>query len=409
MANTEASGPAGTIRREALLLLATAGGPGIDPTIRELASGPIDWKLFLRLVATERAEAVVAARLRRLEIGLPEQIERQLRSMALRSDLRMATLSQRLDETLAALAAVDIPVLLLKGAALGRTLYGSLPRRPMLDIDLLIPAERVSEAWATAKTVGWVQGEFEGTDDYYREHFHLAPLVDGLGIGFNLELHTGLFLDGHPFTWPLEDLWARSSALAHSSGRVPSLEDLMLHALLHFSWSHMMRVGPWRTFRDVNLLASNKALDWEAFTRLATASGGAPAAYWTLRLARAFAGLEFPAKVEQALRPALAKPLSAMLERHFAGQWYLLDAPCPSVRLDRRLWRVAMGRLGRVRGRTMPWVRGAVFPDLSAPGNAETTPGKLVRHLISMGSYARYFRRVVLGAHPAPPLARGVQ
>jgi hypothetical protein len=159
----------------------------------------------------------------------------------------------------------------------------------------------------------------------------------------------------------------------------------------------MGRVGPWRTFRDVRTLAASGSVDWEAFTRLATASGGAPAAYWTLRLARAFGVTEVPADVEAVLRPGLAEPLCAMLERHFAGQWYLLEAPCPSARLERSLWQLAMGRLGRVRGRTMPWARGPVFPELWTSPVAGIVSGRLLRHLASLGSYARYLRRVVLG------------
>lgn len=392
--------------REAQLLLATAGGAEQDARIVELAGGPINWILLLQLIALERAEAIVAGRFSRLSLRLPGEVARQLKAMALRSDLRMATLSHRLDRTLEVLTAADIPVLLLKGAALGRTVYGSLPRRPMLDIDLLVPPDRAAEARDLALSVGWVPGDFGRATEYYREHFHLAPLSDGIGMGFNLELHTALFLEGHPFSWPLEDLWARSLPLAGGPARVPRPEDLLLHVLLHFSWSHMGTVGAWRAFRDVHTLAAGGSIDWGEFTRLAKASGGAAAAYWTLRLARACGITDVPTDVEAALRPGLVEPLCAVLDRHFAGQWYLSNEPCPSNWLERQLWRLAMGRLGTARGHTMPWVRGPVFPPPRMSREAETSPGKLLRHLTSVGSYARYFRRVVLGAGLGHPPAR---
>ena len=48
-----------------------------------------------------------------------------------------------------------MPVLLLKGAALGRMVYGSPAERPISDFDLLIPADgssRRGRRWPSAST-----------------------------------------------------------------------------------------------------------------------------------------------------------------------------------------------------------------------------------------------------------------
>jgi putative nucleotidyltransferase-like protein len=384
--------------REAQLLLATAGGPEQDPRIIALAAGPVDWILLLQLSALERAEAVLAGRLSRLGVELPAEPARQLQAMGLRSDLRMTTISHRLDRTLTALEAAGVQAMLLKGAALGRTLYGSLARRPMLDLDLLIRPEDAATARRTAIEMGWADSEVNRANDQYAGHFHLPPLTDGLGFGFNLELHTGLFVEGHPFDWPLNELWSRSRRLEGGLGRVPAPEDLLLHIALHFAWSHMARVGPWRAFRDIHTLATSGTVDWRAFVRLAAASNGGPAVYWTFRLARQFGVSGVPADVEAELSPRLNQRVARALDRHLAGQWYLLDAPCPSVRLERALWKLAMGPLGRVQGHAMPWARELVFPDLWSSDPVVSRPGRLLRHLSNVGSYARYFRRVVLGS-----------
>jgi hypothetical protein len=385
------------VRPEARLLLATAGGPGVDELIVRLAAGPIDWTLFLQLAAAERAEAIVSARLARLGVAVPATIRRDLKSMAIRSDLRMTTLSHRLDQTVSALANAGIPVVLLKGAALGRTAYGSLPRRPMLDLDLLIPEDRRREARAVALATDWVPTEFEHQVEFYQGHYHLAPLRDGLGLSFNLELHTALFAPGHPFDWPVRSLWERSLPLEGSPARVPAPEDLLLHIVLHFSWSHLTRFGPWRTFRDVRVLTVDHGVDWDRFTVLARASRGASAAYWTLRLARLFAGVAIPAEVERALRPQLPTRLLPVLDRHFSGQWCALGAPCPSVRLERWLWRLAVRPNRSGHGRAVPWMRDALFRDPLFPRVAESVDRKLVRHLSNSGRYLRYLHRLFLG------------
>lgn len=401
MANTELDRPERVLRPESRLLLATAGGDGFDGEIARLAAGPIDWTLFLQLTAGERAEAIVSARLGRVAPAVPEKVRQELKAMAFRSDLRMTRLSQRLDETVAAFAERQIPVVLLKGAALGRSVYRSLPKRPMLDLDLLVPHERRSEAREASLATGWVTTEFERQAEFYAGHYHMAPLRDGrTGPAINLEIHSGLFAEGHPFDWPMERLWQRSLPLEGSSARVPSPEDLLLHIALHFTWSHLARFGPWRTLRDVRMIAEDRRIDWNKFVTLAQVTRGASATYWTLRFARLMAGAPIPPEVEDSLHPPLPASVVRVLDRHFSGQWCTLEEPCPSERLGRWLWRLAVrpGRSGH--GESVPWRRDALFENPHSPRVAEPMGRKIARHLTSPGTYLRYLHRIVLGIQP---------
>ncbi len=387
------------MRREVRLLLATAGGSGLDDGIRELAGSRIDWTTFLQLTALERASAVVAGRFDRIGAPLPDDVRRSLGSMATRANIRMATLSARLDATLAALAAAGIPVMLLKGAALGKTVYGSLARRPMLDIDLLVGVGRAAEARQVALASGWVASGLEQFAGFYEGHFHQAPLADAHGLGLKLELHTGLLLDTPQFDWPLEDVWAHSRELPGSLARVPSIEDLVLHLGLHFSWSHLARVGAWRTFRDLGTLADAGEVDWSRLVARAGEIGAGPACYWMLRLARACGVSAVPQAAERELRPPLAEPVLSLLERHFASQWYAMDAPCPSNRLDKAMWKLAMLPPAHRRTAVMPWDRDPAIRRDGASAR-ETFPEKLLRSVGRLGGYARYVHRVAWGRAP---------
>ncbi|HEY6089645.1 MAG TPA: hypothetical protein VD771_07620, partial [Gemmatimonadaceae bacterium] len=64
--------------------------------------------------------------------------------------------------------------------------------------------------------------------------------------------------------------------------------------------------------------------------------------YWTLRLARALAGLSVPDTVLDALSPRLGDRVSAMLEEHFSQLVLRVDHACPSVELRQRLWEFAL-------------------------------------------------------------------
>lgn len=389
-------GPA-SLRPEARLLLAIAGGESCDSRIAELAKQQLDWSAFLEITVQERAEAIVAARLKRVGVTLPADVAPRLRSIAMRSDLRMATLSHRLDQTLNALVAAGIPVMLLKGSALGKTLYRTLPRRPMLDLDLLIPEAESARAREVVLATGWVTGPLEGALEFYRDHYHLPPFLDRAGGDFSLELHHGLFFRGHPFGLEVSELWDKSRPLAGYPGvQVPSTTHMILHLAVHFAWSHAMHSGAWRTLRDLRVLAESGEIDWDEIVRQARRIRGASCCFWAFHFARRWAQASIPEKIITQLRPPTPGVFLPVLERHFEGQWYPGGAECPSARLEWILWRAAIrpGRSGH--GPVLPWQRNELFPqpvpDPSSP--AEESP-KISRHLAKVGMYVDYLRRVL--------------
>jgi hypothetical protein len=379
---------------EAALLLATAGGPAMDDAIRSLAASVVDWTRFLQIAAQERSEAIVAQRFKALDVMLPAAVDKELKVTALRADLRMARLTQRLEETLKAFKAAGIPLLLLKGAGLGKTVYGFVPRRPMLDLDLLIPPDRRQEAVAVALNTGWATTQLSQYQDFYSEHHHLPPLVDKRSGQFNLELHTGLMPAGHPFNWQIEQLWDRATLLPGGLARVPAVNDLLLHNALHFSWSHVARFGPWRSFRDIETL--HGSVNWSDFVAECRTRRASSAAYWALYLARLHAGVAIPAQVERDLQPPLPLGIRGPLARHFAQLWFPTDLACPSRRLELTLWHLAMrpGHSGHGKGR--PWSRDELIIDrLHEP--PESLSRKVIRHLATGGRYTRYLSRIALG------------
>jgi hypothetical protein len=384
---------------EGRLLLAMAGGDAMDPAVRELASQPLDWEALIGFAIQERAETVVSSRLAKVGAAIPEAVRNDLRGLAMRSDLRMAVMSRRLDQTIAVLTEARVPVILLKGAALGRTVYGGSTHRPMLDIDLLVPENLADQARDASLACDWVSGEMERKVAFYQGHNHLPPLHDGKGRDFNLEIHTGLFTPGHPFAWPVESVWNSSRPLAGSSALVQPIEDLLLHVTLHFFWSHAGYFGPWRAIRDVRVVAEDPGLDWHKFVRRARETRAASAAHWTLRLARVLAGAAVPEEVERELRPAMPSSMLPMLDRHFYSRWFSPDAACPSQRLERLLWKAAVRPGASGHGTAVPWTRDPLFLDPATIMPPEPVARKVIRHLGSPGRYVRYLHSIMLGAN----------
>lgn len=359
---------------EVRVLLLSAGGTGNDGAIAELLGPGFDWERLTRAAARERAAAVLWARVGALLDVVPEEAE-PLRRLARVSGFRQARLRGRLLDVIDALGASGVRPVLLKGAALASTVYPTFTERPMGDLDLLLPHERIEEAVALLLTEGWRWTADAQRCAFYAHHHHIAPLEDDAGT--RLELHTDLFPPGHPFRiLPAHRLFAiaRDARFEGRVIRVLPTECMLLHACLHFAWSHAMERGAWVTFRDIGALLEVPDADARGIPALCRRVGGALPCYWALRLARTLSGISVPEAVVAALRPRIPDAVLGVLERHFTLQLATGGEACPSMRLARAMWH--LGCVG-LRGRDglRPWEMGEAFARAGPPdADAASTP-----------------------------------
>jgi hypothetical protein len=214
-------------------------------------------------------------------------------------------------EAIDALAAARIPVLALKGLAVLPFYGGDHGRRPMSDVDLLVPRAQGAAALVTLVREGW----------------QLAPELARVSIAEAVEAHHGLALKRGPVEidvhWSslIEDtspggdarLWQRGRP-AQLHGRTvffPTPTDLLFHVCVHGArWS---RAGSVIWVADcVHILnsAGAQALDWDALIGEAVARHLQVPLRETLRFLREALGVRgVPAEVV----PALAPPEPAWL------------------------------------------------------------------------------------------------
>jgi hypothetical protein len=306
-----------------------------------------------------------------------------------------ASLAERLRATLATFADSQIEIVLLKGAALGLTVYPDFADRPMGDLDVLVRAEDLDRAREAARRAGWADAKEMYPSTRYERHFHAPPLLDASGTGVRLELHTELFLPGHRFGLSREDLLATATPLAGTPGRVLVASHLtnLLHTCLHFAWSHMMRFGVWRMISDVTRLTSQPGVDWDAIVRYAREHRAASCCYWCLLLANTYGGADVPEEVLRKLAPYGNDRVLRLLARHFAVQVLPSHTICPSEQLSSTLWRAAIrpGRSGH--GKTRPW---HLTEEVAEHPGTPALPVKLARHAFNLGAWQRYLRHTLL-------------
>ncbi|HKH91532.1 MAG TPA: nucleotidyltransferase family protein [Gemmatimonadaceae bacterium] len=369
----------------ALIALATSRAPGQE-ALRAVLERPIDWARLMALAARERAIVALNDQLAVTPVPTAQPAEvANLQRLAMIWEFQLASLHDRLGRMLALYASHDIDVLLLKGAGLAYSAYSRPTERPMGDVDALVRGEDATRAWELALANGWVRRSDVSAERSYAEHQHLPPLEDADGLRTGLELHTALFTQQAPFQLPPDQMWesARRLTISGYPAYVPGPEDQLVHAALHFAWSHEMTFGAFRTIRDVERIIAHGPIDWAVLVRKARASRGATCCYWTLRLARDLAGVEVPVEVLEELGPKLPKRMLRSLTRFFAE--HALPNPdliVNSVSLSRAMWSLGVRPRSQGHGRSRPWLDTEEWVRLPGGGGMQKARASAARRFI---------------------------
>jgi len=346
---------------EVALLLAASRGDASRESVKRLMSARLDWVELTRLAVEMHATPGLWEVVSRFP-DLPDEAE-VLQSLAVLNDFRRYHIRGLVARVVKELRSSGIEVLALKGAAL---LAGGVSRpalRTMSDIDLLVTKGSPEAAWQICRSNGWTMVDDAWSEELYRAHHHLPPLVDPDGIGVGLELHRILLAGVDRLQIDVPAILARARHVTVNGVQVlvPSVEDLLFHACLHFGWSNKLVRAPWRTYADVHAIIADSAFSWERFLALPTSRRAKQCCYWTLRLGRAVADVCVSDDVLNRLDPESGGRMAGMLERHFAIQIAdRSDEASIAHRARRWLWFVAMKERSTSAEADQLWNEGAV-------------------------------------------------
>ena len=161
------------------------------------------------------------------------------------------------DEVLRTLSDAHLSCLVVKGAALGRTVYPDPALRPAGDIDLLLRESDLGPAADALRAAGWRWKE--PPIDFGRHH--LSPLEHQSGL--TVELHRRLF--SAYYELPVEALFDRSRTC--TLGDVPSLtlspEDTLVHVCGHAARCRTRTSLRW--VADALFVVQTHKIDWDMF------------------------------------------------------------------------------------------------------------------------------------------------
>lgn len=135
----------------------------------------------------------------------------------------------------AALHGLDLPLILLKGAAYALADLDAGRGRLFSDIDILVPKERLHEVEAALMLHGWAGSHHDAYDQrYYREWMHELPPMTHLRRGNTIDVHHAIL----PETAAARPDPARLRAAALPVAGRPGLwmlapHDMFLHSAVH--------------------------------------------------------------------------------------------------------------------------------------------------------------------------------
>lgn len=318
---------------------AAGGGAAFLEGLRDFRAAGGDWAELTALAARHGLLPLLTRALADAPEDLPRQVFVDLWARQERLALRNQVLAGTLLEVLGRLDAAGLPALPFKGPVLADQLHGDVALREFVDLDILVPADRVREARALLEAAGF-QPEYPLRPGQERAFLRAAAqyhlLVHDPVRDVAVELHWKTDPDA-----PVEDAqdpgwWERLPRRPFLQGSVRALppEDLLLVLAFHGSKHHWERLG-WLV--DLaRLIQRHPEVDWTVLRARAA----------RLRASRRLAlGLDLAARLLQAPVPpalaawaatlpgvrALAAPIEAALGHPEA------PAPGPFRRLARDL------------------------------------------------------------------------
>lgn len=297
---------------------------------------PADWAEVLPALNAHRLAPLLYTQLRNHATPSSAEFLAALAEAFRASAVRSLRMEGELKRVLAGLAAADVPCLLLKGVALGRLVYPSPAERPVSDLDLLVPRERLTQAAAVLTGLGYrlhspsPQGRLG--QSFYRYRAEL-PAVGTLleNQGLLVELHWSLAeLPYYMDRIDMAEVWENAGPLdgrrttVRDSLQAPDPAVLLLHACAHLALHHSRDLRLiWLV--DLDRLARSD-LDWERVIALAERWGLGHPAMTCLSAARRWLGTPLLSAVLDSLAALAEDPVGRAMwglgDETLPGRWW---------------------------------------------------------------------------------------
>jgi len=275
--------------------------------LRAAAAAVQDWDVLATTGADHGVTGFVRQAVAREGIALPPRTERTLHATALVELANVLRLNLELERGVEALVSTGLPVIVLKGPALARTIYPVATLRPYTDIDLTVQ-ERHEAAAATLLASRYTEVP-NGAEEARRAR--ASHLRDGAAFhrvfvtsdeGAAIELHTDPLQLGLRPTCEA-GRWERAVPVPGLPGALMlGPEDQLVHLCVH-AHKHGFSRLIWLKDIDLLLRTGGSGFDWDLAVDTARREGVQSSVWYGLRLVRALLRTPAPRAQLERLHP----------------------------------------------------------------------------------------------------------
>lgn len=278
-----------------------------------------DWDLLLRQARQGNLLAKLHAILseRGQLASIPEAARRHLEWQHTVAERHTLAVQWEVRQIQQALAHLDLPVILLKGAAYVMAGLPAAQGRVFTDIDILVPKQRLNEVEAALMLHGWASTHHDAYDQhYYRAWMHELPPMQHRKRLTVIDVHHAILPDTAALHPDAEKLRAAACPLTEQLAVLAPV-DMVLHSATHLFHGGELENGL-RDLLDIDsLLRHFGALPdfWNALTERAQEQELSRPLFYALRYAKLLLHTPIPPDV------ALEEPnrfLLALMDRLFS-------------------------------------------------------------------------------------------
>jgi hypothetical protein len=286
--------------------------------VKDILVEGIDWDLLIKKAAWHRLSPLLAHHLMSPDLSalIPMAILKKIRGTYYQSLARSIILQNELYRLLSAFNNQEIPVIVLKGAALLESIYRDISLRPMGDLDILVRPERLDQAEAIAFKLGYgFRANRELQEQTRQSCHHLANLWHH-EKNIMLEIHHHIVSHDEPYYFNLEDFWARARSDtilgAHALTLAP--EDLLIHLSIKFlldrRYQSNAALGQLCDISEV-IKHYDDSLDWDLIEKTSRENGVLKGLHFVLHACEHLLSTPVPTVILSKFQPQGFNPTSA--------------------------------------------------------------------------------------------------
>lgn len=200
-------------------------------TLAELAPAELD--CVLRQARTALLLGVLAARVQDQLVDLPQAAQWQLKAGSVLCDKIRLDVTREFTHLRRALANLDRPVVVLKGAAYVLANLPAAEGRIFGDIDLLVHRLDLADIEALLEAGGWSMAGTEPYDErYYRRWTHELPPMEHIERGSTIDVHHAVVQERHLAAFDRDSMIDQAIQIDEVFSILQPV-DMVLHACVH--------------------------------------------------------------------------------------------------------------------------------------------------------------------------------